>query len=502
MAMKLNNDKRYFLNILSAALAVYGAAMLSCAAAAFADGENRQFKYMLAAGLICSVTGLAGIRLLRGRQIREVQPRMWYFTTLFVWLIVIAATAAVFRLCVPELAFADALMHSVSSWTTTGIGWIGTAELPYALMLLHSVCSWLGGLGVILTAAAFMPGMRFRILGAVCTEFPGPTFLKLNPVFRRNLGGIFLMYACFTATEFILLLAAGMDLKNSVLTALSGISTSGLTHLEGGSILLLSVPARVIITIFTFAGSVSLTAFPMVCGRRLAKYRHDGELGFYAARIIVTAAAISSILILGSGVSGIRGGDIVNTAAASARIAGESLMQTVSYLSTSGYIAADTGSWNETCRMIILLQMLIGACALSTGGGIKVSRIIIALKTASISIFRHIHPRAVRSLTLSGEPLRTGHIVRANLFIAMFLFTFLAGALILSADGSLSMDQALNYSQAMITNTGTYAGEAGTPDFSVLSRLVMCALMLAGRLEIYPVIMVFMRDFWSKESKQ
>lgn len=180
-------------------------------------------------------------------------------------------------------------------------------------------------------------------------------------------------------------------------------------------------------------------------------------------------------------------------------------MQTVSFLSTSGYIVADCHKWPLLCEMIILLQMFVGACAVSTGGGIKIARIEIGIKTVKFGLFRHVHPHAVRPVKFNNEALKSEQFVQANLFIALFMLIYIVSALFLSLDNkSESIFDALNYSQAMITNTGTSIAELEAPglaaDFSPLSKVVMSFEMLCGRLEIYPVLMLFFRSFWRSDS--
>jgi trk system potassium uptake protein TrkH len=178
-------------------------------------------------------------------------------------------------------------------------------------------------------------------------------------------------------------------------------------------------------------------------------------------------------------------------------------MQVTSFISTSGYIITDCGNWPPICIFFILLQMFIGSCSLSTGGGIKSARIIILAKTIAFTVYRQIHPHSVRSLTFSKKPMKSDYVIRANLFVALFMITYLFGALLLSFD-SMEVIDALNYSQAMITNTGTSIGQLDMPglaeNFTPLSKLTMCILMIAGRLEIYPLLMMFFRNFWKSDA--
>jgi trk system potassium uptake protein TrkH len=211
----------------------------------------------------------------------------------------------------------------------------------------------------------------------------------------------------------------------------------------------------------------------------------------YCSRILVTSVILAGIIYVHAPGRGML------------KTLGDVLMQVISFFSTSGYIISDCSRWPAACAIIILVQMFIGACAVSTGGGLKEARIIIAAKTISLTIYRHVHPSSVRTMMFNRKPLTNDQVVRANLFIVLFMISFLGGALLLSLD-TISVADALNYSQAMLTNTGTSIGELTKPatvaNFSGFSKAVMCLLMIAGRLEIYPFIMIFLRNFWKSDS--
>ena len=177
-------------------------------------------------------------------------------------------------------------------------------------------------------------------------------------------------------------------------------------------------------------------------------------------------------------------------------------MQVNSYFTTAGYQISDTSRWPGAACAIILVQMFIGACAISSGGGIKAARTIIALKTASRTLYHHIHKNAIRPIKYAGTPLKLNTLLRCNLYIVMFVVTFLFGALILSIN--LDLNTALSTSLAMLTNTGTYINQTATTgildDYSIVSKITMMFLMLAGRLEIYPVILIFFKSFWKNDN--
>ncbi len=486
---RLSNNRKFILHILFSALALFGAAVFPCLVMALAAHEEIVYLPMIGVCFGSVAVGVSGQRMISST-IHQVRPRICYMTTLFTWLFLILITVIPFYYGMPGYSPVDALLESTASWTTTGINVYDESVMPLSLMLLRAVCNWLGGVGIILVTLSVISSRKFIGWNLASTEFPGPTFLKSDPPFRTEYRKMVLIYGLFTAVQFALLRIAGMETFTAVLTAMSGSSTSGLPHLRGAA-MSLTVPVKVIITVFTLLGSVNGSVFLLALRRRFRDIVKNSEIRFFLGRIVVTSLLIT--FIIGSGSAGRN----------YPRELGGIVMQVISYFSTSGYVITDFSRWPEVCAILILMQMFIGSCSLSTGGGIKDARLIIAFKTVSISVYKNIHPHSVRSLTFNKRPMKSDYFMRANLFISLFMITYLIGALLLSAS-DMSVAEALNYSQAMITNTGASIGVADAPVFAerfgAFSKLVMCLMMVAGRLEIYPLLMILFRNFWKSDA--
>ena len=477
--------------MLSAALIISGVCMLPSLGMSLLYAEYRVSTLMGIIALICIIAGITGRRFSTGIM-TQIHPRLNYMTILFTWIMLIFISVFVFLIGIPEYSLADAVLESTASWTTTGIGIFDMADLPMGLQLWRATCNWLGGVGIIMVALSLMAPRKFVGWGLASVEFPGPSFIKSESPFRMNYRKVVGLYAIFTLIQFVLLCIADMEPFTALLTTLSNTSTAGLRHIQNGVVSDYSAAIKVIITVFSFLGSVNCLFFLYLYKNHLKAIKDSSELRFYLWRIIITTAFIAGFvkhsfpdMQLG-------------------KIACDVLMQVISFVSTSGYIISDCNAWPQICVLFILLQMFIGSCALSTGGGIKGCRIIIAVKSVSYSIYRHIHPCSVRTLTYDKKPMKSNQVVRANLYIALFMMTYLVGALLLTIE-DIGVYDALNYSQAMITNTGTSIGELSAPGsaagFTSLSKYVMSVLMLAGRLELYPLLMIFFRNFWkSSES--
>ena len=474
-------------------LLVYGAAALPPVITALYHNETGALVPLAAAAFLCIVTG-GSLRHFLDLEASGVRPRVNYITVIINWLVITAITTAVYFLSPAGLSFTDSLFEAVASLTTTGTGSLGADISLYSLMLWRSNLNWLGGVGIILISYSCISSCSFSGRSLVSIEFPGHDFLNSSSRSQKTYRMIIMIYAALTALHFVILAIAGMPAFTSLLTALSNISTAGLQHINSGVITGLSLPLRIIITVFAFLGSLNVSFFILLFTHRIYMLRRRSEVKTYSARILVTA------LITGISVA------LVTHRPLSASL-GDALMQTVSFLSTSGYIAADCSDWPLFCVVLIVLQVFFGACAASTGGGIKNARLEIGVRTVDSGLFRSVHPRAYMPVKYNRTSLKTDQLVQTNLFIALFMLIYVLAAVFLSLDNkNESILDALSYSQAMITNTGMPVGAMSAPgfaaDFSPLSRIVMSVEMLCGRLEIYPVLMLFSRSFWRSDSSR
>jgi len=488
--MKFSNNRKFFLNIFTAALAVYGVTALPSFVVAAYFGEGVQAAALGAVAILCCAIGF-GLRKMLDLKSTKVRMRMNYMTTIMTWLILIGITTVVFFFGRAEFTWIDSFFEATASLTTTGMGNLDVNIFPYSFQLWRSTLNWLGGVGIILISVSCLSEWEFSGHSLVSVEIPGPEFLKSSVTFKDTYRKIISVYVILTVVHFLLLVTCGMDIFPSVLTALSNISTAGMQHINNGVITHLSIPLKVVITLFAFLGSVNVSVFLLPRFRKFRLLGRRTEVSFYISRLLITA------FVIGLAISITTGENLMNAV-------GKALMQTVAFFSTSGYIVTDCHAWPLICQVIILLQMFIGSCAVSTGGGLKMARADIAVRTVAFGLFRHIHPHAVKPVRFNHEPLKQDQLVKANLFIALFMSIYVIGALFLSLDNkSESIYDALNYSQAMLTNTGTSIAELSAPglagQFSPLSKIVMSIEMLAGRLEIYPVIMLLSPAFWKAD---
>lgn len=488
--MKLTMNKRYIFNITATALFVYGIAIIPSIFVAAYYTERVTLVSIALVSLFSISTGVLITKNIGAKPIK-VKQRVNFFATIFTWAILIILTMVPFYFSNIRLSIVDSLYEASAAWTTTGSGVVNTATLPFALQFLRATCNWMGGIGIILISLSLIPNFENNGHDLAVTELPGSDFLKNTTHFKNTFLRIIIAYLILTFIQFALLLMCAMNPFEAFISSLSNISTSGLQNINNGNIMHLSTDLKVILTLFAFLGSLNFSIFILLFNRQYKELKNRSELRGYLLRILVSTAIIMFFLLSSNQAKTI-----------SAKLP-EVLMQVISFFSTSGYIVTDCGSWPTFCIIIVILQMFIGSCAVSTGGGIKIARIIICIKTVKNSLFRHLHPRAVNPISFNGKTLTNAQIARANIFLVLFMLTYLGGGLIISIQG-IDIYSALNWSQAMLNNTGTSIGELSSPGLAVgftdFSKIIMSILMVAGRLEIYPVLMLFFRSFWISDN--
>ncbi|MBQ0018532.1 MAG: TrkH family potassium uptake protein [Clostridiales bacterium] len=486
--MKVNRN--FIFNIISIAIMIYGISMVPSLVMAYRYNENELSSSMFIIVISCITAGVLGYKYLSSR-LTDVQTRIYYITTIITWVLLILLSTIPYLTCGRGYSFIDCLFESTASWTTTGACAIANSDLPLGLKLWRASCNWMGGIGIILLTLAFLPRMQFIGQRLASTEIRGPNFLMSTITFRKAYRRILMLYSASTLLQYVLLRFAGMTRFMSLLTALSNTSTSGLQHLNGGIIVALSAKIKIIITVFAFLSSLNVGFFIAALagkGRRLIK---NSELNLYTVELVLVTLLITVSTTITNG-----GGKVLSTL-------GNTLMQVISFISTAGYIVAPCNEWNSFSISLVTIVVFIGACAISTGGGIKMSRAVYAIKTLSHNVYSLVHPHSIKTIYYNDEPARSEDITETKLYISLFLLIYICGSMLLALDG-YDVYSALNYSQAMLTNLGTpILAQSGAVVSSTngFAKVVMSFLMICGRLEIYPVLMLFSVNLWTRKKK-
>ncbi len=383
--------------------------------------------------------------------------------------------------------FIDALFESVSGFTTTGASVLADIEiLPKSLLFWRSFSHWIGGMGVLVFLVAILPLAGGENLHLIKAESTGPAVGKLLPKIGTSAKWLYGMYISMTAILVILLLCGGMDLFEA-LTLSFGTAGTGGFGIINSSVGEYSAYVQIVITVFMILFGVDFTFYYLLMTRRWKTIAHADETKAYFAIIA------SSILLITLNCR-----PLFSTLGETVRHAA---FQVGSIITTTGFSTVNFDLWPEFSKAILVLLMFVGACAGSTGGGIKVSRVVILIKSIVKQVRIYTHPRSVVKLKMNDRPIAHETVRAVNVYMAAYIIIFVASMLIISID---NLDFTTNFTAtaATLNNIGPgLAGVGPTQNFSVyspLSTFVMCLDMLIGRLEIFPMLILFSPHAWKR----
>ncbi len=410
-----------------------------------------------------------------------------FLTVSLSWIILSLIGALPFTISGEIPHYVDAVFEIVSGFTTTGASILRNVEtMSKGLLFWRSFTHWIGGMGVLVFIMAIIPNVSKRSIHIMRAEVPGPVKGKLVPKMRDTAKILYLIYIAMTALQIVLLRVGGMPWFDSIVHAFGTAGTGGF-GVKADSIASYSPYLQWVITIFMILFGVNFNIYFLLLIRRFKAISKSTELWVYLGIILLAVVSISfNIYPMYNDVS-----DTVRDAA----------FQVGSVITTTGYSTTDFNLWPSFSKAILFSLMLIGACAGSTGGGFKVSRVIILFKKIGSEIKRLLHPRSVKAITFEGKRLDEQAITGTAVYLAVYIICFVLIFLVVSLD---KFDFETNFSAvaACFNNIGPGFGVVGPmgsyADYSVFSKLVLTVAMLLGRLEIFPLIIVAMPATWSK----
>lgn len=383
----------------------------------------------------------------------------------------------------------NCFFETVSGFTTTGSSILTEIEpLSRGLLFWRSFTHWIGGMGVLVFALAILPMAEGRSMHILRAEVPGPTVGKLVPKMRTTAMILYGIYLFLTAVEVLFLLFGGMDLYDSVVHAFATAGTGGFS-VKNASIGAYQSPYfEWVIGVFMLLFGINFNLFYFILIGKIKDAFKSEELRWYLGIVAISVAAIAvNIAHLFENV-----GDALRTA----------FFNVSSIITTTGFVTVNYDLWPQFSKIILVLLMVVGACAGSTGGGIKVSRFVILLKSVKQEVRKLTHPRAVKHIKFEGHHVDNNTVESVGLFFCAYAMIFLASVLVVSLNG---FDFATTTTSVLtcIGNVGPGLGAVGPvgnfAEFSVLSKLVLCFDMLAGRLEVFPMIILFSPFVWKKK---
>ena len=384
-------------------------------------------------------------------------------------------------------SYVDALFEAVSGFTTTGASILPNVEaLSHASLFWRSFTHLVGGMGVLVFLLTVIPlaggdGSQFNLMKA---ESPGPSVGKLVPKLKNTAQMLYLIYLGLCALEIILLLIAGMTPFEAINTSIATAGTGGF-GIYSSSIGGFNVACQWIVAAFMFIFGINFNFYYYILFRHARAAFRMEEVRMYS---FLTVASIGIIT--------------VNTLSCSSGLFDaltKAAFQVTSIQSSTGFSTADFAVWPQTSRCVLVLLMFIGACAGSTGGGIKVSRFVLMGKAVHKELISYIHPRCVRKTIMDGKPVNHETIRSNNVFFGTFMLVFFVSVILLSFE-NLDFSTVFTSVIATMSNIGpgmSLVGPTGNfAFFSNFSKIVLIFDMLAGRLELFPILMLFHPTIW------
>ncbi|NWF92880.1 MAG: TrkH family potassium uptake protein [Syntrophaceae bacterium] len=383
--------------------------------------------------------------------------------------------------------FTDAFFETMSGFTTTGSSILTDIEtLPKSLLLWRDMTQWLGGMGVIALAVAIFPYLGVGGFQLFRAEVPGPIKDKISPRVSETARLLWVVYLVFTVAQTLLLMLGGLSLFEALCTTFGTMATGGF-HPRNASIA--AYPSRYIqytVTVFMFIAGVNFALHYWALRGRPSRYFRDAEFRFFLKVVVLALLSIMTVRFL-------------HEKTISEELFRSSLFQTVSIVTTTGFVTEDYEKWPYFTQLILIFLMLIGGCTSSTGGAMKNVRVMILLRYMGSEIKKIFRPHGIFPIKIGERFVPENIVSNVMAFIGLYLLIFGLGVLALTGFG-VDLETSIGSVAATLGNVGPGIGTVGPVEnyahIPAVGKWLLSFLMMVGRLEIYTVLVIFTRHFW------
>lgn len=479
-------NKRSIIYILGWVLIVEAVAMQIGTITSLIYGEKEAWYFVLI-GVVSAILGVLAIKVKKPKNMVLYQ-KAGFASTALSWILLSLVGCMPFWLSGEIPSFIDAFYETVSGITTTGATILNDVEaLSKGMLMWRSFLHWLGGMGVIVFLLAIIPklGGQQNIF-LMKAESPGPIIGKAVPRMRNYATMLYGIYIILTALEFILLLFGGLNAFEAINTSFSTAGTGGFGIYNSNAAAFDSYYVQTVIAVFMLLFGINFSVYLCLIARKFKQSLKFEELWIYLGIVAVSTA------IIAFNISSIyKPYDAFH----------QSFFYVSSIISTTGFGLTDVNKWPELSKTVIIILTFIGASAGSTGGGFKISRIILLFKEVRKEFSLLVHPRNVKLVKMDGKAVNHDIMRTTSMYLVLYIGVFAISFLLVSID---NMDFTTSFTAvaANLNNTGPGLGAVGPvgnyADFSILSKIVFIFDMLAGRLEIYPLLLLFAPSAWKK----
>ncbi len=479
-------NRRMIFNIVGKIVLVEAALFLLPTAVSLYYNESCTASFLISAAIAAAFGGL--LVAISKPDYRVIYAKEGYIVVALSWIALTMIGALPFTLSGEIPSYIDAVFETVSGFTTTGASILTNVEvLSKGLLFWRSFTHWVGGMGVLVFVMAIVPNMSERSIHVLRAEVPGPTVGKIVPRLKDTAKILYIIYLGMTLVQIVLLVAGKMPVFDSIVHAFGTAGTGGF-GVRANSISGYSPYLQWVITIFMFLFGVNFNLYYMLLIKKFKAALNSTEFLVYFC-IVVFAVGIIAFNIY----------DLYNAFEPTLRAA---CFQVVSIITTTGYSTADFNLWPSLSKTVLLLLMFIGACAGSTGGGIKVSRVVILCRQIRCEIQRMMHPRAIKKVRFEGKAVDKQTLTGVTNYLAVYVVSLVIVFFLISFDG-FSLETNISAATSCFNNIGPGFDAVGPmasyADYSAFSKIVLSAAMLLGRLEIFPLLVIMIPSTWTKK---
>ena len=436
-----------------------------------------------------AAAALLGFVLTRLRPVkRTMYAREGFVVTALAWIVISLIGAAPFALSGQISSYLDAVFETVSGFTTTGASILPNVEaLDQCMLFWRSFTHWLGGMGILVFMLALVNLAGGEANHLLRAESPGPSVSKMVPNMRKSSAILYTIYMVMTLAEVVLLVLGGMPLFDSLCHAFGTAGTGGFGVKAASIGYYDSYYLQGVIAVFMVLFGVNFNVYFFLLMRKFSMALRNTELRAYLAIVLVSTVTIAL--------------NIAGMMPSLYDAFHHAFFTVSSIITTTGFATVDFNQWPELSRLLLVLLMIVGACAGSTGGGVKVSRFVILTKATAHEIRRLLHPRSVKVLTMDGKPIGRETIQGVQGYMMVYFFVTVISMLLVSLD-NFDLTTTITAVEATLNNIGPGLNLVGPTEnfalFSPMSKIVLTMDMLLGRLELFPVLILLMPSTWRK----
>ena len=480
-------NKRLVLRLLGAILLIEALAMAPSLAISLLYGDGDALA-LLSSMVLLAALGFPAWRFAHPRE-QNLRAREGFLVVALSWVLLSAFGALPFVISGLIPNYIDAFFEAVSGFTTTGATLMGNFDgLPRGVMFWRSFTHWIGGMGVLVLTLALLPQMTGRSSHLVRAESPGPSLSKIVPKMGDTAKILYLIYGALTMIELAALIIAGMSPYDAAIHAMGTAGTGGFSNYGSSVGAFDSAVIDAIITFFMVLFGINFALFYRVLVGGWRDALRSEELRWYLA-LFAGSTLFVSLMILpqyGTFLNALRYGSF----------------QVATIMSTTGYATADFNLWPQAVKALIVVLMFIGSCAGSTAGGIKVVRVGILCKLGCREVRRTFQPRKVQVVRFEGKGVEENRLTQVSAFFFVYVLLVLAGMFLVSLEGLYDLETNFTAVLTCISNVGPGLGHVGPVEnfsgYGPFAKVVLSLLMLAGRLELFPILVLFHPSAWRK----